>query len=355
MSGVSCVKKDFGSADGKACSLYTLSNANGAILSATNYGGIVTSLRVPDRKGEMGDVVLGCSDLDSYIPNKPYLGAIIGRYGNRIGNAIFSLEGKQYRLAANNGENNLHGGIKGFDKVVWDAKEIRNADALGLELKYISKDGEEGFPGSLSVVVVYWWTNANEFIIEYSATTDRTTIANLTQHSYFNLAGEGSGDILSHQLMLNADFFTPVNKNLIPTGELASVQGTPMDFTKAMVIGDRIDVDFEQLKFGGGYDHNWVINKKVAGEMAMAATVYESNSGRFLEVTTTEPGIQFYSANSLDGSMVGKTGKPHYRRTGLCLETQHYPDSPNKPQFPSVELKPGNQYHTKTAYRFSVK
>jgi aldose 1-epimerase len=355
MGKATCVKTDFGKTDGKACSLYTLTNANGATLSATNYGGIVTSLVVPDRNGKMEDVVLGFGNLESYLRNNPYFGSLIGRYGNRIGNAAFQMEGKTYRLAANNGENNLHGGNKGFDKVVWDAKELESPDAIGLEFKYVSLDGEEGFPGKLSVKVVYWWTNANEFKIEYSATTDATTIVNLTQHSYFNLAGEGSGDILNHVLMINADSYTPVNKNQIPTGTLVAVQGTPFDFMKPTVIGDRIDADGEQLKFGGGYDHNWVINKNKTGEMALAATVYEPKSGRFLETITTEPGVQFYSGNFLDGSLVGKSGKRYNRRSGLCLETQHFPDSPNKPQFPSVELKAGDKYFSSTVFRFSAK
>jgi aldose 1-epimerase len=350
-----CEKGTFGKVDGKDVSLYTLTNANGVVMKVTNYGGIVTSLMVPDKTGKMADIVLGYNDVDSYVKSSPYFGAIVGRYGNRIGKAKFSLEGKDYTLAANNGENSLHGGKKGFDKVIWDVKELKSADAVGLELKYLSKDGEEGFPGNLSTKVVYWLTNKNEFKIEYTATTDKATVVNLTQHSYFNLAGEGTGDILSHELTLNADKFVPVDKGLIPTGELPLVKGTPMDFTKQTAIGARVREDFEQLKLGNGYDHCWVLNQKKPGEMTLAASVYEPTTGRCLEVTTTEPAIQFYCGNFLDGTNIGKSGKPYNFRNGFCLETEHYPDSPNKPSFPSVVLKPGKTYKTATTYKFFVK
>jgi aldose 1-epimerase len=347
-----CEKKPFGKVDGKDVELFTLTNAKGLVMTVTNYGGIVTSFLVPDKAGKMADIVLGYSDVDGYVKNNPYFGAIIGRYGNRIGKGKFTLEGKQYSLSINNGENTLHGGAKGFDKVVWNAKEVKSAGAAGVEFTYASKDGEQGFPGNLSATVVYWLTNNNEFKVEYTAVTDKPTVVNLTQHNYWNLSGEGSGDILSEELMLNADRYTPVDAGLIPTGELAAVKGTPMDFTKPAVIGSRINADFEQLKFAKGYDHNWVLNQKKPGVMTHAATLYDPKSGRVMEVTTTEPAIQFYSGNFLDGSIIGKIGKPYGFRNGLCLETQHYPDSPNKPAFPSTTLKPGQAYTTSTVYKF---
>jgi aldose 1-epimerase len=355
MPGLKIIKKGFGKVNGIACDLYTLTNSKGMSISVTNYGGIVTALSVPDKNGTFSDVALGYDDVDSYVRNNPYFGAIIGRYGNRIGKAAFTLEGVTYNLAANNGENNLHGGIKGFDKVVWGVKEKTAPGAVGLELTYASKDGEEGFPGALTATVMYWLTNVNEFKIEYSAVTDKTTVVNLTQHSYFNLAGEGNGDILSHEVMLNADRYTPVNENLIPTGELASVKGTPMDFITVKKVGERIESDFQQLKFAKGYDHNWVINKKASDQMTLAATVREPKTGRFMEVFTTEPGVQLYCGNFLDGTAIGKSGKPYKFRNGLCLETQHFPDSPNKPEFPSVVLEPGATYKTATTYKFSAR
>lgn len=348
-------KKPFGETDGKKVDLYTLTNAKGVVMAVTNYGGIMVSLLVPDKAGKMGDIVLGYNDVAGYVKNNPYFGSIVGRYGNRIGKAKFSLDGKEYTLAANNGENSLHGGVKGFDKVVWDAKEVKADNAVGVELKYLSKDMEEGFPGNLSVTVTYWLTNDNEFKLDYLATTDKATVVNLTHHSYFNLAGEGSGDILGHELMMNADKYTPVDVGLIPTGELPAVEGTPMDFKKPTAVGARIDADFEQLKFGKGYDHNWVLNQKKPGEMTLAATVYEPKSGRFMEVMTTEPGLQLYTGNFLDGSIIGKSGKAYAFRNALCLETQHFPDSPNKPDFPSVVLQPGETYKTTTIYKFSTK
>ena len=332
--------------------LYTLTNVSGVEARIMTYGGSVVSLKAPDREGKLADVVLGYETLEGYLKNNPYFGAIIGRYGNRIGNGQFSLIGRKYTLPRNDGKNTLHGGIKGFDKVVWKAKEVNSKDVAGLSLTYLSKDGEEGFPGNLSVTVVYTLTNNNELKIEYFATTDKTTVVNLTNHSYFNLAGEGS--ILKHELMINAGRFTPVDSGLIPTGELRSVKGTPMDFTQSAVIGTRIDEQDEQLTFGKGYDHNWVLNN-ATGRLALAAKAYEPVSGRVMEVLTTEPGLQFYSGNFLDGSITGKGGQVYKRRYGFCLETQHFPDSPNKPGFPSTVLRPGESYKTTTIYKFTAK
>ncbi len=341
-------------ANGTPVELYTLTNANGLEAKITNYGGIVVSLLVPDRDGKLGDVVLGYETLEEYIENNPYFGTLVGRYGNRIARGKFTLEGIEYTLAQNDGENHLHGGLKGFDKVVWKADAVRGKNSVGLKLTYLSKDGEEGYPGNLSVTVVYTLTNDNELKIEYTAVTDKVTIVNLIHHGYFNLAGAGLGDILGHELMIKADRFTPVDKGLIPTGELRSVKGTPMDFTRAVAIGARIDQAAEQLVLGGGYDHNWVLNNG-DGSLALAAKVYEPTTGRVMEVYTTEPGIQFYSGNFLDGSITGKGGKVYEYRYGFCLETQHFPDSPNKPDFPSTVLKPGETYTTTTIYTFSVK
>lgn len=353
-AGLGITKASYGEVDGKAVDLYTLTNANGLEMTVTNYGGIAVSLMVPDKEGKMGDIVLGYNELEGYVKNNPYFGCIVGRYGNRIGQAKFSIEGQEYTLAQNNGENSLHGGVKGFDKVVWDAKAIEGDESVAVEFKYLSKDGEEGFPGNLDATVTYTLTNDDEFRIDYAATTDKTTVVNLTHHSYWNLAGEGTGDILGHEIMINADNFTPVDAGLIPTG-IASIEGTPFDFRTPTAIGARIDNNDEQLKFGSGYDHNWVLNKEQAGAMTLAASAYEPNTGRFMEVFTTEPGIQFYTGNFLDGSIIGKSGKAYEFRNGFCLETQHYPDSPNKPDFPSVILKPGEEYKTTTIYKFSTK
>jgi aldose 1-epimerase len=336
----------------EAVDLYTLSNARGVEVRIMTYGGTVVSLKVPDRNGRPGDVVLGYDDLAGYLKASPFFGSIIGRYGNRIGQARFSLNGTQYTLPKNNGENTLHGGNRGFDKVVWQASEVRGRDGVGLSLTYLSKDGEEGFPGNLSVKVVYTLTDAGELKIDYTATTDKQTIVNLTHHSYFNLAGGGS--ILNHELTINADKFTPVDSGLIPTGEIRNVKGTPMDFSRATAIGARIEQRDEQLAMGKGYDHNWVLNKG-GGGLALAARVYEPSSGRIMEVYTTEPGLQFYSGNFLDGSITGKRGQVYRRRSGFCLETQHFPDSPNKPGFPSTVLKPGRRYQSTTVYKFSAR
>ena len=335
---------------GEAVELFTLTNSKGMQADIMTYGGIVVSLKVPDRSGKAADVVLGFDAVDGYESNPaPYFGALIGRYGNRIGGGRFTLDGREYKLAQNNGPNHLHGGLRGFDKAVWKA---RIPDAQSLELTYSSKDGEEGYPGNLTATVTYTLTENNELKIDYRATTDKDTVLNLTNHSYFNLAGQGEGDVLGHQIMINADRFTPVDAGLIPTGELRSVEGTPFDFRQARAIGERIDAPDEQIKFGTGYDHNFALNRTGSG-LELAARVTEPKSGRVMEALTTEPGVQFYTGNFLDGSIRGKGGKVYGRRYGLCLETQHFPDSPNKPSFPSVVLKPGAQYQTTTVYRFS--
>jgi aldose 1-epimerase len=338
--------------DGTPVEVFTLKNAGGMEVRAINYGGIITALRVPDRTGAFGDVVLGFDRLDDYLTkNDPFFGAIIGRYGNRIAKAQFSLEGKTYQLAANNGPNHLHGGNKGFDKVFWTAQPVAGKNAL--TFSRTSVDGEEGYPGTLKVQVTYTLTDRNELVVDYLATTDKTTVVNLTQHTYFNLAGHASGDILGHQLMLNADRYTPVGDTPIPTGELAPVAGTPFDFRKPTAIGARIDQAHPQLKNGLGYDHNWALNRGGSG-LQLAARVTEPTSGRTLEVRTTEPGIQFYSGNFLDGKLTGKDCAVYRHRTGFCLETQHYPDSPNQPSFPSTTLKPGQEYKTSTVFTFGT-
>jgi aldose 1-epimerase len=345
-------QKPFGTADGKEVSLYTLRNANGAEATITNYGGIVVSLLVPDRTGKMVDVVLGYDDLAGYIKTTPYFGALIGRYGNRIAHGKFTLDGKTYTLATNDGANTLHGGLKGFDKVVWSGRPVESKLGAALELTYLSKDGEEGYPGNLSVTAVYTLTNANELRVDFTAHTDKATVANLTHHSYFNLAG--SGDILDHLVTINADRFTPVDKGLIPTGELKPVEGTPFDFRKATAIGARIKADDAQLKAGGGYDHNWIVNQKAAGELGLQARIESPRSGIVLEVSSTEPAVQFYSGNFLDGTITGKKGQVYAHRTGFCFEPQHYPDSPNQPAFPSTVLRPGQTYQNTIIYKFSV-
>jgi len=348
--------QSYGKTDGgEAVALYKLRNAHGAEATITNYGGILISLKVPDRNGKFDDVVLGLGDFVSYLnKNSPYLGALIGRYGNRIAKGRFTLNGVEYKLAVNNGENHLHGGIKGFDKVVWTGHEMKTKAGPSVVLTYLSKDGEEGYPGNLNVKVVYTLTNNNELRIDYSATTDKDTVTNLTHHSYFNLAGEGNGDILNHLVTINADQFVPTDAGSIPTGELRKVAGTPFDFLKATAIGARINQDDEQLKFGNGYDHTWVINGP-SGKLRLAATAYEQTSGRVMQVWTTEPGVQFYTGNFLDGTLTGKSGKVYQRRFGFCFETQHYPDSPNQPSFPTTTLKKGATYKSTTIYRFSAK
>ena len=348
-------KESFGQTkDGKAVDLYTITNSHGMEVRTITYGGIIVSLRVPDKNGKFDDVVLGFDKLDGYLDKSPYFGAIVGRYGNRIANGKFTLNGKEYSLAKNNGPNSLHGGLKGFDKAIWHAEPFKNKQGSGVAFTYTSKDGEEGYPGNLKAKVTYTLTEKNELVFDYEATTDKATPVNLTQHSYFNLAGEGTGDILKHELMLNADRFTPVDKTLIPTGELRPLKGTPMDFTKPTAIGAHIDDNYEQLSFGGGYDHNFVINRK-SGGLQLAARVYEPTSSRVMEVYTTEPGVQFYSGNFLDGTITGKQGHVYKRRYALCLETQHFPDSPNHPEFPSTILRPGKTLHSRTIYKFSAR
>ncbi len=332
--------------------IYTLRNSRGMTARILTYGGIVQTLKVPDKNGNLDDVVLGYDNLNGYLTNSSYFGALIGRYGNRIGGARFTLEGKTYTLAANNGPNSLHGGIQGFNKVIWKARTWYTPDGPALELTYVSKDGEEGFPGTLKVTAIYTLTENNELHLDFSATTDQPTICNLTAHSYFNLRGQGNGDVLGHEVYINADNFTPVDKDLIPTGELKPVDGTPFDFRNPVAIGARINDPDQQLQFGPGYDHNWVINKPL-GQFSLMARVYEPTTGRVMEVWSTEPGLQFYSGNFLDGAVIGKDGKVYPRRSGFCLEPQHYPDSPNKPMFPSTELKPGETYQTSIVYRFS--
>jgi aldose 1-epimerase len=347
-------KKAFGkTADGTPVDLYTLSNDNGITCTITNYGGIIVSLVVPDRDGTPADIVLGFDTLEEYLDHSPFFGCIVGRYGNRIAQAKFTLEDVEYTLAQNDGENSLHGGARGFDKVVWQAEPFEAEGKVSLKLTYTSPDGEEGYPGSLSTTVLYTLTNTDKCKIHYTATTDKTTVVNLTNHTYFNLAGAGTGTILDHELTINADRFTPVDDTLIPTGELRSVEGTPLDFRQSTVIGARIQDDDEQLRLGGGYDHNWVVNGE-AGTKRLAARVYEAATGRVLEVYTTEPGVQFYCGNFLPKSLPGKGGQTYVWRGGLCLETQHYPDSPNQPSFPSTTLQPGETYDTTTVLRFST-
>jgi len=337
--------------DGVPVDIYTLRNSKGAEARICNYGGLVISLKVPDKKGQLGDVTLGYDTLEGYLKETPYFGALIGRYGNRIARGKFTLDGKQYTLATNNYPNALHGGVKGFDKVVWEPKVIVNPEGPSLQLSYVSKDGEEGYPGTLTVTAVYTLTENNGLKLSFTATTDKDTVINLTHHSYFNLAGKG--DVLDHVVLIPADRFTPVDSTLIPTGQLAPVLGTPFDFRKPFTIGTRINETDEQLKFGGGYDHNWVMNKTM-GQFGLMARVYEPTSGRVMEVFSDEPGLQFYSGNFLDGTITGKNGWVYKFRNGFCMEPQHYPDSPNQPNFPSVVLKPGQVYHNVIEYRFSV-
>jgi aldose 1-epimerase len=348
-------KDSFGNtSNGIAVELYTLTNTLGIEARIITYGGTVVSLNVPDRNDGLGDIVLGFDSVGDYEEYSRYFGALIGRYANRIAKGRFSLNGKEYTLAVNNGENHLHGGVKGFDKVVWTGRPFIDESGANLELSYLSRDGEEGYPGDLNLTVIYTMTDSNELRIEYSATTDQNTIVNLTNHSYFNLASAGSGDVLDHEMMINADRFTPTDSGAIPTGELRDVNGTPFDFTKTKTIGADIDADDEQIKFGHGYDHNFVLNK-AGNKLSHAATVFEPTSGRVMEVYTTEPGIQFYSGNYLDGSVKGKNGRIYERRSAFCLEAQHFPDSPNKPQFPSTVLKPGEPYSQLTVYKFSIR
>lgn len=332
---------------------YSLKNSGGTEVRISNYGATITSIKIPDRNGKLADVALGYDRVEDYINavDRPYFGSTVGRYANRIAGGKFVLDGKEYELATNDGKHHLHGGIIGFDKVVWNARPLQD----GLELGYLAKDGEEGYPGNLQVDVVYTLSDAGELRIEYYATTDKATPVNLTNHTYFNLAGEGSGSINGHELMINSAAFTPVDSGLIPTGEIRPVEGTPFDFRQPKTIGLELELEHDdrQLVYGHGYDHNWVLNKGDAG-LSLAATLYDPGSGRFMEVFTTEPAIQFYGGNFLDGRLAGKSGRPYERRSGLCLETQHAPDSPNQPGFPSTILRPGMQYRTTTIYKFGV-
>jgi aldose 1-epimerase len=340
--------------DGKAVELYTLTNDQGASVKFIAYGGIITEINVPDRWGRVGNIVLGFKDLADYEAKNPYFGALIGRYGNRIGAAKFTLDGTPYQLAANNGPNSLHGGKIGFDKIVWAVEPQTDASGgAAAKLSYTSKDGEEGYPGTLTVQVVYTLTNDNELRIDYEAKTDKPTVVNLTSHSYFNLAGDGTGGIGDHILTINADRYTPVDATLIPTGELASVAGTPFDFRQGMPIGARIRSGTQQMVYGRGYDHNFVLNRSGEG-LSLAARVYEPRSGRIMEISTTEPGVQFYSGNFLDSTLVGPTGAQYRQTDGFCLETQHFPDSPNKPAFPTTVLKPGETLKSTTIHKFST-
>jgi aldose 1-epimerase len=348
----SVTKQEFGkTAQGQPVDLYILKNKNGLEAAITNYGGIVVWLKTPDAKGILGDIALGFDNLQGYLGAHPYFGAIIGRYGNRIANGSFKLNGKTYKLAQNDGKNTLHGGLKGFDKQVWSAQAESKAEGQALTLKYRSADGEEGYPGNLDVTVTYTLTDDDDLRIDYLAVTDQDTVLNLTNHTYFNLAGQGKGDILGHKVMIQASRFTPVDATLIPTGKLQSVEGTPFDFRKPKAIGAEIGAADEQLARGKGYDHNFVLDRSGDG-LSLAARVTEPASGRALEVWTTEPATQFYTGNFLDGAVAGKGQIAYQQRTGFCLETQHYPDSPNQPDFPTTLLKPGQQYRTSTVWKF---
>ena len=340
--------------DGEAVESFTLTNAHGIELRAISYGGIIVSLRVPDRDGRRDDVVLGHDDLAGYLAKPSFFGALVGRYGNRIAGGRFTLDGRTYTLATNNGPNHLHGGVRGFDKRVWKAQPFERPGTAGLVLTRTSPDGEEGYPGNLAVRVTYTLTDRDEVGFDYFATTDKPTVVNLTQHSYFNLAGDGKRDVLGHELMIDADRFTPVDKTLIPTGVLAAVAGTPFDFRKPAAIGARIGADDEQIRNGGGYDHNFVLNGRGEGR-APVIRVFEPTTGRTLDIATTEPGVQFYSGNFLDGSVTGKAGHVYGKRYGFCLETQHFPDSPNHPGFPSTVLRPGKEYRSKTVLKFGTR
>lgn len=340
--------------DGQAVDVFTLTNANGVEVSVINYGGIIVSIRVPGRNGEFDDVVLGYDTLEGYTAGNPgFFGAIVGRYGNRISNGRFTLDGKTYQLAANNGPNHLHGGVKGFDKVVWRAEPFKNPVGVGVILQHTSPDGDEAYPGNLDVRVTYTLNDGNELAVDYHATTDKATPINLTQHTYFNLAGDGRPDVTDHILTINADRYTPVDSTMIPTGVLAPVENTPFDFRKPTRIGARIDADHEQIRYGLGYDHNFVLNRKDS-RLFHAAHLVEPSTGRTLDVLTTQPGMQFFTGNKLDGSITGKSGHVYQKRYGLCLETQHFPDSPNKRDFPSTILRPGEEYRSRTVFTFGT-
>ncbi|WP_072403253.1 aldose epimerase family protein [Flaviramulus basaltis] len=348
-------KSEFGKTeDGISIEQYALKNANGIEMNVITYGGRITSLKVPNKNGDLENVVLGFDNIEDYQKDNPFFGALIGRYGNRIAKGKFTLEGNEYNLATNDGSNHLHGGVNGYDRVIWKAEPIKEMENSSLRLTYLSKDGEEGYPGNLNITVVYTLTKDNAVEVTYEATTDKTTVVNLTQHAYFNLTGDFSKDILGHDVVLNADAYLPVDATLIPTGEIKKVEGTPFDFTSSKKIGKEINTDNEQLKLGKGYDHCWVLNGE-KDAMRFAASAYDEASGRFMEVFSDEPGIQFYTGNFLDGTLPMPNGGTYGHRTGFCLETQHFPDSPNQNEFPSVILKPGETYSTKTTFKFSVK
>jgi aldose 1-epimerase len=347
-------KKPFGkTASGEEVDIYTLRNGS-AEISITTWGAAVTAVRVPDRDGVLGDVVLGFETLAPYLKEHPFFGVVVGRYANRIGQARFTLDRKEYQLVANNGKNQLHGGPEGFYRKVWKAEEIDAQDGPALKLTVVSPDGDQGYPGTLTASVVYTLTDDNALRMEYSATTDKPTVVNLTNHAYFNLAGQGEGDILAHELMVRAARYTPVDETSIPTGELRSVANTPFDFRKPTALGARIGVEDPQLTIGKGYDHNFVLDGGVTKKPRLVARMRDPKTGRVLEIITTEPGLQLYSGNFLDGKITGKGGKIYAHRTGFCLETQHYPDSPNHPSFPPVTLRPGKRYQTTTLYRFTT-
>jgi aldose 1-epimerase len=347
-------KQSWGSLpSGESIDLYTLRNVKGMEAAITNYGGHLVTLKAPDKEGKFADVVLGYDTLDSYAKPNPFFGALVGRYGNRIANGQFTLGGKTYTLLKNNGPNSLHGGAKGFDKRVWHPAIVSSPHGQALRLTYLSKDGEEGYPGNLNVTVTYWLAADNALHLDYEAATDKDTVLNLTNHSYFNLAGQGQGEIVKHVLTINADKFTPVNENLIPTGELRNVKGTPFDFLHPTVVGARIDASDPQIQYGKGYDHNFVLNR-TSGPASLAARLSEPRSGRVMEVLTTQPGVQFYTGNHLEGEIKGKGGSTYRFRSGCCFETQHFPDSPNQPSFPTTVLKPGEHYRQTTIFRFSV-
>ena len=346
--------------EGDSVDVYTVTNANGSSMRVTNYGGIILSLRVPDRDGTVEDVVLGFDSLEAYTREgyrqaNPYFGALIGRYGNRIDEGEFSIDGQTYTLETNNGPNHLHGGMEGFDQVVWDAEPFQRGDSTGVVLTHTSPDGHGGYPGRLDVEVTYTLTDDNALAIDYQATTTEATPVNLTQHSYFNLGGEGDGDVLDHRLMIAANEFTPVDSTLIPTGQFRDVAGTPFDFREFTAIGGRIDADNRQLNIGGGYDHNFVLRRQDSDSLHVAARAYDPDSGRLMTVRTTEPGLQFYSGNFLDGTFTGKSGTPYQQHAGFALETQHFPDSPNQPDFPSTLLQPDETYTSRTVYSFSTR
>lgn len=340
--------------DGRGVELFTLKSGHGIEVSVMTYGAIITSIRTPDRSGQIADVALGFDSLSGYLAGSPYFGAIVGRYANRIAGGRFKLDGVEYHLARNNGPNSLHGGQRGFDKVLWTPEPFENDSAMGVKMRYQSSDGEEGYPGAVSVLVTYTLNADGELLVDYDASTTKATPINLSQHTYWNLHGEGSGGITDHMLTLYASAFTPVDSTLIPTGQIAPVAGTPFDFQQPTAIGARIDTPDEQLRFGRGYDHNWVIDGGGQGTLVNAARLEDSVSGRVLEIRTTEPGIQFYSGNFLDGTIKGKGGHSYGHRTGLCLETQHFPDSPNHQNFPSTILRPGERYQSRTVFAFST-